>query len=224
MDASAGLRQNEAMSAPLILVPTQLELSRLEDAGGFPRDLRVEVCGFGPIAAAARTAQLCAQHQPSSILLVGIAGSFDAARWPVGSAMSFAAVAIEGIGAGEGATLLGPNALGFPQWPASAGTPAILEELELVPARSGSLAALLLTTCAASGSASQAALRRQRASRAAAEDMEGFAVACAASLSQVPCTIVRGISNVVGERSSTQWRIPAALRAARELALAHLSA
>jgi futalosine hydrolase len=224
MDETALMRQDEAMSAPLILVPTRLELSRLEDAGGFPRGLVVEVCGFGPIAAAARTAQLCAQHQPSSILLVGIAGSFDELRWPVGSAASFAAVAIEGIGAGEGATLLGPSALGFPQWPATEGAAAILEELELLPARAGALAPLLLTTCAASGSASQAALRRQRAPRAAAEDMEGFAVACAASLSQVPCTIVRGISNTVGERSSTHWRIPAALRAARELVLQHLSA
>jgi futalosine hydrolase len=49
--------------------------------------------------------------------------------------------------------------------------------------------------------------------------MEGFGVAFACALARVPCTIVRGISNVVGERDKRNWRIPDALAAARTLAL-----
>ena len=49
---------------------------------------------------------------------------------------------------------------------------------------------------------------------AAAEDMEGFAVALACRLACVPCTIVRGISNTVGDRDTTRWQTTAALEAA----------
>ncbi len=204
----------------LVLVPTELELARLEDCGGFAvPGVRVEICGFGPVAAAARSAALLAQHSPRAVLLVGIAGSFDGARWPVGSAASFQGAAIEGIGVGDGERLLAPPALGFPQWPARDGARAIHDRLELRPAPLGCIAPLLLTTCAASDSAEQAALRRRRFPEAAGEDMEGFGVALAAQLAGVPCTLVRGFSNLVGERDPARWRIPAALAAARELAL-----
>ena len=209
-------------SAPLpllVLVPTELELARIEDQGGLGLEgAEIEICGFGPVAAAARSAALIERRRPAALLLVGIAGTFDPGRWPVGTAASFEGVAIEGIGVGEGERLLAPPALGFPQWPAREGARAIHDRLALRPAASGARAALLLTTCAASDSPEQAALRRRRFPEAAGEDMEGFAVALAAELAGVPCGIVRGFSNVVGERDPARWRIPAALAAARELA------
>jgi futalosine hydrolase len=45
--------------------------------------------------------------------------------------------------------------------------------------------------------------------------MEGFAVALACAHMHTPLSIVRGISNQVGDRDSTRWKIPAALHAAR---------
>src|SRR5439155_15243049 len=82
--------------------------------------------------------------------------------------------------------------------------------------------ALLLTTCAASDSAAHAAIRRARFPDALAEDMEGFGVALACRLAGVPLSIVRGVSNVAGERDPARWRIPAALAAARTRALSWL--
>ena len=178
----------------LLLVPTELELAALGDF-----DARVELCGFGPVAAAARTAELIARHDHAQVLLVGIAGSYDPARLPLGRAASFREVAIEGIGAG------------FPQWP------GIEDRLALAPA--GAAETLLLTVWAACDSPAEAERRLRRFPGAAAEDMEGFAVAFACALAHVPCTIVRGISNAVGERDKRRWRIPAALAAARTLAL-----
>jgi futalosine hydrolase len=190
----------------LLLVPTELELAQLEGLGGFSASrAQVELCGFGPVAAAARAAELVARHSPVEVLLVGIAGSYDPARLPLGSAASFRAVAIEGIGTG------------FPQWP------ALPDRLALAPAGAGAAEVLLLTTCTASASPAQAQRRLERFPEAVAEDMEGFAVAFACALARVPCTIVRGISNAVGERDAERWRIPAALSAARTLALAHLA-
>lgn len=212
-----------AAGPTLCLVPTELELRRLSDAGGLQQGLALlELCGFGPVAAAARTAQLLERLAPRRVLLVGVAGSYDEGRDPVGCARLFERVAIEGIGAGEGDELVGPPALGFPQWPGpTPGGSVIGDELALaVPAACAPLARpLLLTTCAASAGAEQTARRLARHPGATAEDMEGFAVALACALRGTPLAIVRGISNRVGERDASSWRIPAALSAARELAL-----
>ena len=55
----------------LVLVPTELELQRLEDQGGLDPGLaRVLLSGFGPIAAAARTAQLLELERPERVLWV----------------------------------------------------------------------------------------------------------------------------------------------------------
>jgi len=215
-------------SPTLILVPTAVEERRLEDHGGFDAGLGiVTLCGFGPIAAAARTAELVATLRPSRVVLVGIAGTFDPELLPIGRALEFDAVAVEGIGAGEGRSLAGPAALGFPQWPGSASAEAIHDRIVLAASRvrdperlrDPARTALLLSTCAASASPEQAALRRERFPEALAEDMEGFAVAFACALAGVPCHVVRGVSNVVGNRNPAHWRIPAALAAARLCAL-----
>lgn len=47
-----------------------------------------------------------------------------------------------------------------------------------------------------------------------AEDMEGFGVAIACRLWDTPLSIIRGLSNVVGDRRHTEWQVEAALRAA----------
>jgi len=208
----------------LVLVPTSSERSRLVDEGGLEPDLgRLELCGFGPIAAAARTATLCAELRPARVLLVGIAGTYDTERHPVGTAMTFGTVALDGIGVGEGERLVTPPALGFPQWPGSSseagqdgGVDPIYDRVPLSLTAESEL--LLLTTCAASDSPAHAAERRERFPDAAAEDMEGFAVATACRLAGIPVGIVRGISNQVGDRDPKSWRIPAALAAARQLA------
>jgi len=218
----------------LILVPTELELRRLEDQGGFESQLgRTEICGFGAALAGARTMQLLFRHRPRRVLLVGIAGAYDVATHPVGEALAFSEVAVDGIGTGEGARFQGPVKLGFPQWPGSArdpaeeraepGSPAIEESVALAcPA--GVDDGLLLTTCAASDSAEHAAERRERHPTAVAEDMEAFSVAAACRLTETPLAVVRGISNLVGDRDATHWRIPGALAAAHRRALEILAA
>ena len=223
--------------ATLILVPTELELRRLNDAGGFPTDsARVELVGFGPIAAAARTMQLVGQLRPERCLLVGIAGAFATECTPVGTALTFRRVASAGVGVGSGAKFQGPSRLGFPQWSGSGGSgrasasggpgleaaDAIVEELSLA-AVGASPAELLLTTCAASDGPELANQRRRDFPQAVAEDMEGFGVALACALERIPLAIVRGISNAVGDRDTSGWRIADALEAARGLALEALA-
>ncbi len=206
----------------LLLVPTELERRRLLDAGGFEGvGKELQLCGFGPIAAAARTASLIEREQPGRVLLIGIAGSFDGTQLAVGTATEFRTVAIDGIGAGEGAELKGPSALGFPQWPGGMEGPEhpIVEQLALDTPSDCKASGSLLTTCAASATAAQCEERRKRFPDVKAEDMEGFACALACRLAGIPIRIVRGISNLVGERDPKQWHIPQALNAAHRLTL-----
>lgn len=208
-------------SPTLLLVPTELELRRLRDQGGFGVGLcLVSLCGFGPVAAAARTAQLLGELRPSRVLLVGIAGAYDVQSHPVGSTFEFGEVALDGVGAGQGESFQGPPALGFPQWPGSPGTTRhpVVDSLPLAHPE-GLRGPLLLTTCSAAAGEEEVAQRRARFPRAVAEDMEGFAVAMACALCRVPLRVVRGISNRVGDRDPANWRIPAALAAARGQAL-----
>lgn len=205
-------------SPTLILVPTELERGALEALGGFPLGSGLlELAGFGPLAAAARTAELCARLAPRRVLLLGIAGSFENGRAPLASAALFAHVTLEGVGAGAGPVTCPPSRLGFPQWPGEPLAPgtAIDERLELAGAGTGEL----LTVCAASSSPGEAAERRRRHPGALGEDMEGFGVALACSMAQIPLAVVRGFSNTVGERDHARWDVRAALGAARARAL-----
>jgi len=213
------------MPRHLILVPTDLERRVVAPLLGGD-GAAVALCGFGIAAAAARTAQLVAAVRPERVILAGIAGGFGVGDdpeqpLPPGRAACFAAVACHGIGAGTGDRFTPAAALGWPQWPGDPPDPAaaIGDVIPCAVPAAAALprAALLLTVAAASADDDDARLRRRLFPAAAAEDMEGFAVALACRLAGVPCTIVRGISNVVGDRDKARWRTTAALEAAAGL-------
>ncbi len=73
---------------------------------------------------------------------------------------------------------------------------------------------LLLTACASSSCADDMAHKKLTFPNAAAEDMEGFGVAAACRLANTPLTIIRGISNQVGDRDCQSWKIAEAMIAA----------
>ena len=220
------------MPRHLILVPTEMERRILAPilAPVMARGCRVALCGFGPVAAAARTAQLLAEHAPERVLLVGIAGRLDD-RLAVGAAYEFERVACYGVGAGSGGEFVPAGAMGWQQWPGDAdgtsphGGDPIGDEISGLTSYAvggddgGGRAGLLLTVCAAAASAEDVRLRRQTFPAAAAEDMEGFAVAFACRLRGVPVGIIRGISNSAGDRDTSRWLVAAAVEAAGRLAL-----
>jgi futalosine hydrolase len=208
----------------LILVPTDYERRILDPFLGIVPDdsTRVEVCGFGPVAAAARTCRLLAGHPARRVILVGIAGRLDD-RLAIGSASRFTHVACHGIGAGSGGDFMGADALGWPQWPGDPPAPAHAIG-DVLPCSSNlgppdRRRHLLLTSCAAAASEDDVRHRRRLHPDAAAEDMEGFGVALACRLCETPVDIVRGISNTAGDRERSRWRVSAALEAAAAVIL-----
>jgi futalosine hydrolase len=207
----------------LLLVPTELERGLIAPvvAAACGSSIRVELCGFGSVVAAARTARLIAEHRPDRTLLVGTAGRFSD-RLAIGEAYAFERVACHGIGAGSGDAFVPAEAMGWPQWPGD-GSDSASRIGGSLPCTSGTLpatarAGLLLSACAASADDADVQSRLRLHPEAAAEDMEGFAVAAACRLAGVPLDIVRGISNTAGDRRTSGWQIEAACRAAAALA------
>jgi futalosine hydrolase len=211
------------MSHTLFLVPTESERRQLAPAlaAGLDPARRIELCGFGPVAAAARTAALITEHAPQRVMLIGIAGRFDA-RLEIGAAYRFDRVACYGVGAGAGDGFIPAAALGWSQWPGDPPDPeaAVGDVIDCgAVAAVASPSGLLLTVCAASASADDVAGRMKLFPTAMAEDMEGFGVALACRLAGVPLTIIRGISNTAGDRDHARWRVSEALAAAAAVAL-----
>ncbi|MFT7171357.1 MAG: futalosine hydrolase [Paracoccaceae bacterium] len=202
----------------LLCLPTQLELLRLTALAPAAVDPErwgaVAVIGFGPVAAAASVSRLLHEHAPTHIVLAGIAGSYGPAS-EIGTAMTFGSIAMDGVGAGEGAAFVGPSTMGFPQWEGNTNHGAVVDRLTL--ADDGPQ---LLTVAAAAEGKAMLAARRRRFPDAAAEDMEGFGVALAAAMGTgigaVPVSIYRGISNVAGNRDPKMWKIDDALAAVAE--------
>ena len=216
------------MRRTLILIPTRSERLVLEPLLEpiLSSHDRVELCGFGLVAAAARSSQLIADVRPDHVILTGVAGSFSD-NLPVGSATTFDEVACYGIGAGSGvdhqtAGDIGWNHIGGQRSEAGISDLTISDTMAI-----GSTSRLddmvrscqLLSVAAASGNSHDAVTRLRRFPDAAAEDMEGFAVATACRLADVSLTIVRGISNHVGDRNIDNWQIEPALKAAAKLVL-----
>jgi futalosine hydrolase len=176
----------------LTLVPTGLEAGMMTAPLATP----LALCGFGMAEAGARAAHAIATHPESAdgVILLGVAGTYDPRAYPVGSAIVAGRVRCHGIGAGGRS----PEALGF-------GAPEVLPLAGDGPE--------IMCVAEASDAEAAAAIARSHPD-AAAEEMEGYAVALAARAFGVELWIVRGISNVAGHRDVSGWSLPEAIQAA----------
>ena len=213
---------------PLILVPTHSECQVIREAFCIAGrdDLLVKCCGFGPIAAAARTADLLARTQPSVVMLLGIAGSFPG-QGTLGNAYHFGKVACHGVGVGTAAAFESAAAIGWPQTVETQQDRDSDDANDVIslatPTDDKAKGRLLLTACASCGGKEDMVLRQKFLPNIFAEDMEGFGVALACQQGNTPCMIIRGLSNRVGDRDKNNWKIKEPLRAAAALALESLT-
>jgi futalosine hydrolase len=200
----------------LLLIPTRGEAAHLlRRAPDLARRARLEICGFGPVVAAARTAQLLADETIDRVILAGIAGTYDHERHPVGSVLEAGSVALDGVGAGEGDSFLSAQDLGFLLFEGERDDGlSRVEGVLSLPAPSGG--GLLLTVCSSTAAEAQLARRRALHPEAAMEDMEGYGVAVACRFRKIQLRILRGISNRAGDRDRTRWEIEGALGAVAE--------
>lgn len=198
-----------------VLVMTAVEAER--DA--FLRGLRgsdrfeVSLAGVGPAAAAANTAAKLASGAYALVISVGIGGGFSGKAEPGGLVVADAIIAADlGVQTQEGFQSV--DELGF-------GSSRIGVDQALAAKVAEALAAAglpvtvgpVLTVTTATGTAETAAELAARVPGAAGEAMEGYGVAIAAQLRGLPVLEIRAVSNRVGPRDRSAWRMKEAFEA-----------
>lgn len=173
--------------------------------------LTVIVTGAGPAAAATGASWVLASEPYELAVSVGIGGGF-LPRAPIGSVVVAGRVAAADLGADSPEGFLPIEELGFaprveqPDEHWSKRIAAALDDAGL-----NVVSGAVLTVSTVTGTAERAARLAERYPDAAAEAMEGFGVASAATMAELPFVEIRAISNAVGPRDRQAWRIGEAL-------------
>ena len=189
------------MLETLLLVPTKFELESIQHAIEPHANIEARICGFGLVESTCTTMLNIRETRPTEVVLCGIVGSFGRESIGLGETVCFDSVSQYGIGSVHEQYSL-PTELGF-QDP---GTQAFPLNTTGTVRCAGSLVSV---TCA--GMFSRDEILKKYPS-AVAEDMEGYGVAVAASKFNIPLTVIRSISNVVGQPFG-DWEIKPALAA-----------
>lgn len=189
----------------LLLVPSHLESARM----ALPERRGVEVlnCGVGLLAAGLTTTRRLVAGGVDRCVLVGLAGTRDRQRVPLGTLVAGTAVRDQAFGAGHGRTFLGLHEMNL----ADESMPALLPLDD--PGIAGAFPCVLGSVASASDSVSQGVTWRRRHPDALVEEMEGYAVALACRHAGVPVSVVRAISNVAGDRDLSNWQLTPAFDA-----------
>ncbi|PKV86413.1 futalosine hydrolase [Streptomyces sp. TLI_146] len=191
-----------------VLVVTAVPAERDAVTRACPAGFDVLAGGVGPAAAAASTAAALARTPYDLVVSAGIGGGFRPVA-PVGSLVVASRIVAADLGADTPEGYLDVEALGF-------GRSAHLPPQGLgraVADATGAAYGPVLTVSTVTGTAARAAELAARHPGAAAEAMEGFGVAEAAAQQGVPALEIRAVSNAVGPRDRSAWRIGDALGA-----------
>lgn len=173
--------------------------------------LSVIASGAGAAAAATGAAWMLATEPYELAVSIGIGGGF-APNAPVGSVVISTRTIAADLGADSPGGFLPIADLGFAPvvddpdegWAEQAA-------LALTAAGLTVVTGAILSVSTVTGTAERAATLLARHPDAAAEGMEGYGVATAATMANIPYIEIRTISNTVGPRDRDAWRIEEAL-------------
>lgn len=196
----------------LIMVAVEGEKEAvLRGIGGDTR-FDVEIAGVGPILAAARTASLLTKKNYDLVISAGIAGAFPG-RANIGSIVVSSEIICGDLGVETSEGFMEIEALNFGTSRYSVDsklTQKIFERLKQneMDAYLGGIITLSTIT----GTAAKAEKLMAREHGAIAEAMEGFGVATASNDIGILALEIRAISNLVGPRNKSAWRIDEAFQ------------
>jgi futalosine hydrolase len=171
------------------------------------------VTGIGPVEAAAAVSRALAQSTYDLVISAGIAGAFEGAA-EIGEGVVVADEFLQ-LDLETGSPLSLPEGLRVTD---RAGSDLVLVD-RLVELGFRSVRGVTVTRVTATDGTADALA----AFGVGVESMEGFAVLRAAEIAGVPAIEVRGISNIVCERSRSRWDFAAGVRGAETILNALLS-
>jgi futalosine hydrolase len=196
----------------LLVVATPQEAEFFGNLG-----VRVVVSGIGAVNAALSTYEAVLEDRPRLIVNVGIGGAYPNSGLKIGETACSSAFIYAGLGAQDGEGFLDLEQLDFPllpdtfnRIPAWDGAGAWSKQLNL---RCGEFLTLETVT----GNLETLGVLEKRFPDALMEGMEGAGVAHAALKLGIPALELRGVSNFVGLRDRSSWRIRDALASCRNV-------
>jgi futalosine hydrolase len=166
--------------------------------------------GVGPVNAAFALTRFLSENDAGAVLNCGIGGVYNSSVFRPGEALCAESETYGDLGAASPKGFLDMRALGFPLID---GPDPIYNRLtlDLFPAKRRA-PFVTCTTCTGTDAVAHELVGR---TGGVVESMEGAAIVHVARLMGVKVGEVRGISNVVGNRERSAWRIPEAAAAAR---------
>lgn len=217
-----GLRHSSTSAAATKLEPqaesvsSQPECTEKNHTVSLPQlHFDVVLAGVGSAAAAVHTTRaLLASPMPYDLVInAGIAGGFKG-RAEIGTLVVASEIICADLGAESEEGFISIDKLGFGSAYAAAAKPYSAHLAKaLGEAQLSAVHASILTLSTVTGTRESAEELLARFPEAAAEAMEGFGVAAAAEAANVPVIELRAISNPIGPRDRSAWRIGDALRA-----------
>ncbi len=196
-----------------VLVITAVTAEREAVLRGLHCDSRFDVlaAGVGPVPAAANTAKVLATAEYGLVVSAGIGGGFPG-KAEVGSLVVANEIIAADLGAETPEGFISLDELGFAYNRIQVNNSIVNGVTEaLLAARLPVNTGPVLTVSTVTGTAESAVELAVRVPGATAEAMEGYGVAFAASDRGLPVLELRAISNLVGPRDRTKWRIKEAL-------------
>lgn len=196
-----------------ILVVTSVDAEREAVMRGLQGDERFTVIagGVGPAAAAASTATTLARADYDLVICAGICGGF-VGQAEIGSLVVASEIVCADLGAETPEGFCSVDELGFGS--ARVAVDQELVEQITVSMQEAGLAArkgIVLTLSTVTGTAETAEALAKWMPEALAEAMEGYGVATAAQAAGLPVLEIRTVSNAIGPRDKSLWRIKDAL-------------
>jgi futalosine hydrolase len=187
------------------------------------RNITLLVCGIGPINAAIFTERVLVTKKIKGVINIGIAGSFDLKKIPVGS-LTLVTKEIwpeYGLKTREG---IDPKGLKYGLTKLKDGN-IIFNEIH-IPTKENFLKMGLsfknnfytttsLTVAGVTGTLEEAE-KLKKSYNANIENMEGFAIAYVCLIHKIPFIEIRSISNLVGSRDTEKWNIKRALTSLKD--------
>lgn len=177
--------------------------------------------GVGIVSAGLELGRLLAGGGVSQVIMIGSAGALPGWGLEQGQLVVAQSETLAELGLTIGPGVSQAEALNLPGLRQTVAFDATLTA-KLAEAVRPTLTAPLLTVAGVSADGFQASFRSQRFG-AAAENMEGFALALAGARFGLATAEVRAISNPAGDRDRSKWNLPLAAQNAQEAVWKYLT-
>jgi futalosine hydrolase len=179
------------------------------------RSIALLETGVGPVNAAFALTRLLSKIQAGVVIACGVGGAYEGSQLEPGDVVSAESETYGDLGADSPNGFLDMRALGFP---VIAGEEPLYNRLplDLFPT-TRRVPFVTCATCTGTDAAAQVLAAR---TGGAVESMEGAAIVHVARLMGVRVGEVRGISNPVGNRDRSRWRLREAADGARAAVVA----